>query len=193
MPKSEKVFRIFGGSSPEGDNIIEEPKKIATPEEIVVHKNYMQSLVDAEGKISEEELKNFYAGGELEEKYGLGQVSPDENGLRKREADIATNRIQRRSLGSVERATDQQLEANNERVFGIMNALWGSEGKIRIYENSFDTPNKLKENLEEIENYLVALDGLKESQMEFEGKTVFETIKRLVKIRDHIKLIMLEK
>ena len=137
------------------------------------------------------------------EKFKFGQVSPDESernvAYERGEGDtydkkirIATNRIQARNLGVIEEATPEELKADQQRVFMMMHSLWGAAGRIRLYEESFDTTSRMGELLPEIEENIEALQNASDLEMEIEGQTVLKTLQRLARIRDHIKMALLK-
>ena len=93
-------------------------------------------------------------------------------------------------MGLVEKSTPAQLEADRQRVGMIMKDLWIG-GKISLYEQSFNTPSKMEEVLPEVENIISAIENSDDINIVVAEKNVSDTIKKLTKIRDHIKLSLL--
>lgn len=155
----------------ENDDSVEPGNKVAgvdTPETI---KKYKDFLADAAEEKELEEMKNLYSGGEIEK--GIEG--------------------QRKTLEFSRPATQEEIDTNTHRIFGILNMLWGDESKIRKYEEAFDYPQKMEEFLPEIELYVDELEKNSKEEMEYNGKNISETIKRLVRIRDYMKLSLLRK
>lgn len=121
------------------------------------------------------------------------ELESEDIAIRKAKGEKARNEAGAAILSSIEKSNQEQIEANNKRISLIMEDLWGAGGRIRLYEEAFNNDQKMAELLPEIENHIKALSDSVDSEIEFDGKDVFETLNNLTKKRDHIKLVLLRK